>query len=268
MLYIWAFIAFFSVPILCPYALELVESLIPLKLPGRATPKSSQSRGSRHYFILTSYSAAVLAIAVATVYFNTIIHPFTLADNRHYMFYVFRYTILRDPRIKYALIPVYLLSAWFVIRCLGGTRPLPTLRVVPQPPQKVAGSKKPLPQPPKKILITSPSKGADTSFAITWLFSTALCVVTAPLVEPRYFIIPWAIWRLQVPSTVISWTPGSGKVAEKTNNRSEALPRTLYPTLWFETIWFALINVVTGYIFLHKGFEWVQEPGLVQRFMW
>jgi hypothetical protein len=25
---------------------------------------------------------------------------------------------------------------------------------------------------------------------------------------------------------------------------------------------------VTGYVFLYKGFEWPQEPGKVQRFMW
>jgi alpha-1,2-glucosyltransferase len=38
--------------------------------------------------------------------------------------------------------------------------------------------------------------------------------------------------------------------------------------LWLETAWFLLINFVTGYVFLYRGFEWPQEPGLVQRFMW
>lgn len=40
------------------------------------------------------------------------------------------------------------------------------------------------------------------------------------------------------------------------------------PRLWLETAWFAAINVVTAYVFLYKGFEWKQEPGNVQRFMW
>ena len=38
--------------------------------------------------------------------------------------------------------------------------------------------------------------------------------------------------------------------------------------LWLETVWFLTINLVTGYIFLYWGFEWPQEPGKVQRFMW
>lgn len=38
--------------------------------------------------------------------------------------------------------------------------------------------------------------------------------------------------------------------------------------LWIETLWFLVINAVTGYIFLYWGFEWASEPGAVQRFMW
>ena len=38
--------------------------------------------------------------------------------------------------------------------------------------------------------------------------------------------------------------------------------------LWLETFWFLLINAVTGYMFLYKGFTWPQEPGRIQRFMW
>lgn len=38
--------------------------------------------------------------------------------------------------------------------------------------------------------------------------------------------------------------------------------------LWLETMWFLTINLATGYIFLYWGFEWPQEPGKVQRFMW
>lgn len=38
--------------------------------------------------------------------------------------------------------------------------------------------------------------------------------------------------------------------------------------LWLETAWFLVINIAVGYMFLYKGFEWPQEPGTVQRFMW
>jgi alpha-1,2-glucosyltransferase len=52
------------------------------------------------------------------VKFNTIVHPFTLADNRHYVFYIFR-LLLRHPLIKYAAVPVYFLCAWLVIDAMG-----------------------------------------------------------------------------------------------------------------------------------------------------
>lgn len=38
--------------------------------------------------------------------------------------------------------------------------------------------------------------------------------------------------------------------------------------LWLETVWFLVVNAVTGWIFLNKGFTWLQEPQNVQRFMW
>lgn len=38
--------------------------------------------------------------------------------------------------------------------------------------------------------------------------------------------------------------------------------------LWMETAWFLVINAVTGWVFLNKGFTWPQEPGNLQRFMW
>jgi DIE2/ALG10 family len=51
------------------------------------------------------------------IHFNTIIHPFTLADNLHYVFYVFRVLPLH-PAFKYAAIPAYITFAWLVINAL------------------------------------------------------------------------------------------------------------------------------------------------------
>ena len=55
------------------------------------------------------------------VYFNTVVHPFLLADNRHYTFYVVRILMLRHWSVKYLAIPIYLLCGWLVIFALGGT---------------------------------------------------------------------------------------------------------------------------------------------------
>src|SRR4051812_40797010 len=117
MLYIWPFMAFFSLPLIYEVALDLLFRLLPvtlrrmvsLPLPGRKLEWSTM------VWLLGS-----LAVSIIIVHFNTIIHPFTLADNRHYIFYVFRYTVQRHPLVKYALAPIYIICSWLVLHCLAG----------------------------------------------------------------------------------------------------------------------------------------------------
>jgi alpha-1,2-glucosyltransferase len=42
----------------------------------------------------------------------SIIHPFLLADNRHYVFYLFRWVFIPFPIAKYLVTPVYLVAGW------------------------------------------------------------------------------------------------------------------------------------------------------------
>ncbi|KAK4690375.1 hypothetical protein P7C71_g6399, partial [Lecanoromycetidae sp. Uapishka_2] len=184
----------------------------------------------------------------AAVRYNTIVHPFTLADNRHYMFYVFR-LLLRHPLIKYLAVPIYFTCAWATLTALGGPEEQST-----KPPKLKASPNKKEQQNSKFNNAAAPSEqssGTRVSFLLIWLLATTLSLATAPLVEPRYLIVPWLIWRLQVAS------PRQGKNSKGYNS-----------LLWLETAWFLCINMVTGYIFLYWGFEWPQEPGMVQRFMW
>lgn len=44
------------------------------------------------------------------VHFNTIVHPYLLADNRHYTFYVWNRFYGRHEWARYAAIPVYVLA--------------------------------------------------------------------------------------------------------------------------------------------------------------
>src|SRR3984885_6422543 len=44
-----------------------------------------------------------------------------------------------------------------------------------------------------------PEDSTRVSFVLVWLSPTTLSLVTAPLVEPRYFIIPWLVWRMNIP---------------------------------------------------------------------
>ncbi|MCJ1225772.1 glucosyltransferase [Toensbergia leucococca] len=376
MLYIWPYFMFFSFPFLGFYLLNSVSH--------RGRLNGLRSSSTKHQVPRLVVTGPVLAVMLAVVHFNTVIHPFTLADNRHYIFYVFRH-LLRHPAIKYCATPVYFVCAWAAIGIIGGLPDaqhngeystgqslqsdveqdmkgrkssiicgLPDVqhhgehsttqsshsgvggvmkgrKVIfsnrpktgcmtcrrrkkkcdqPQPEcsiclrdgficvgytmrdteQKLNNEKAPIsserhlekpiaanqelelphPQPPSTQPLThstttetnSPfnlppnptttEPGTRTSFLLAWLLATTLSLITAPLVEPRYFIMPWLIWRLHLPPR----TRG-GAVYTKHDYR-----------LWLETAWFLLVNLVTGYVFLNRGFEWAQEPGLVQRFMW
>lgn len=178
--------------------------------------------------------------AMVAIHYNTIVHPFTLADNRHYVFYVFR-VLMRREEIKYLAAPIYVLTGYVVIQTLG-TKPL-------------------RPSVPKKGKATKPvpSVGCQTSFVVVWLITTALSLITAPLVEPRYCIIPWMMWRLRMIST--NMDAANEDTPEKAENG------VVYGTL-VETLWFTAIGFGTGYMFLYRGFSWPQEPGKTQRFMW
>lgn len=241
MLYIWPLIVFFSWPVMIP----IFSDLAALR---RRLPK-----------LITT--ATALAIMFNIVHFNTIVHPFTLSDNRHYVFYVFA-IFRRHWAIKYAVIPIYYACGWLVLTALGGAPET-------QPNQKT-------------IRILHSADTVSVSDALIWLLATSLSLVTAPLVEPRYFIVPWLMWRLAVPE-YHPQSKAQQKFAEldksqsgakkKNNTQSRSILQKVLGTLsaysaYVELVWYLTINIVTGYIFLYRGFEWPQEPGKVQRFMW
>lgn len=266
MLYIWPFFVFFSAPLLYTFALNMLKSSVSLLTKKRALTSSSktdpqakrkqqlQNSSTYQSYIVSLVSfSALLAVALAVIHYNTIIHPFTLADNRHYMFYVFRYSIRAHPLAKYLLAPIYVFCGWLVFRGLSGTQKPSSAPIKKSDDQKVSKQEKQEnskdnPTDDEIVSTFLQPDGNTTSFALIWVVSTALSLITAPLVEPRYFIIPWVMWRLHVPLAAEA----------KGHDRR----------LWLETLWFLVINAVTGYVFLFKGFEWPQEPGKVQRFMW
>lgn len=240
MLYIWPYIAFFSAPLLITPLLRLWTSLVPTT---SSEVKSTQlSVSSRISFVnLLRNGLCFIALATAVVHYNTIIHPYTLADNRHYVFYVFR-ILRRHSAIRYAAIPVYYVGAWLTMQALA----------LSSNEQQQTNSKRNV-QPTNDNLHRSPCK---ISFVSIWLVTTALSVVTAPLVEPRYFILPWVIWRLHVPLNASLSAPGK-------------------TSLWIgsfrsimETAWQWCVDIAVSYIFIRWTFEWPNEPGKLQRFLW
>lgn len=262
--------AFFSLPAIYPFALAVVKGLTD-GLLGKKDTNNTSSIAARCGVSISHIPYIVLAtiLSLVVVHFNTIIHPFTLADNRHYVFYVFRYSIRRHRLVKYTLAPIYVACGYLLYLCFGGMRPLQV-----QPSQALRApprSKSPKPIKPENTpRVYSPETLANGAlFTSIWLITTALSLVTAPLVEPRYFIIPWLIWRLNLPPLPISTKESH---SEKSKEWITFVKYWAYEghdhRLWLETAWFLFINAVTGYIFLFRGFEWSSEPGRVQRFMW
>lgn len=363
MLYIWPFFAFFSVPLLTPYALPIVNILYrtlrvmvsPASAPALTPTRPDSSASTRRKLLLGEkmknqsshgskaqdtplpplstplkmielffaskilwpfYIIATILLSIAIVRYNTIIHPFTLADNRHYMFYVFRYTIRRAAWIRYALVVPYTISRWMVWGTMAGcsqwffilhdddcsayymwSRQAPFLsyplwikrgELSRQTNAEFPGTPTSLSPEPKtaaqetfeKELERDPLlvsvEPACTSTGLIFLLATTLSLVTAPLVEPRYFIIPWVMWRLLVPAWRLHDHEGLNSVVSclSPNSRFTTFSRSYDMRLIIETLWFVAINVATGYIFLSKPYVWKAEDGTIldegrlQRFMW
>ena len=240
MLYIWPYIAFFSAPLLLGPLLRPLVPLFPRQL--QKLCKDGFNMSSR--LPVPSLLVSTLSImgSLTAVHFNTIVHPYTLADNRHFVFYIFK-ILRRHPSIKYLAVPVYCICAWLAIQSLSSSS-------VDEDDSK----RKSDVRPTSDKAVRQPCK---ISFIVIWLATTTLSVITAPLVEPRYFIVPWIIWRLHLPYTPasLSKNPVTGKVSYDMR-------------LLLETAWLVAINAAVSYIFLYRGFAWSSEPGKVQRFMW
>lgn len=301
MLYIWPLLVFFSAPLFIPQLLDL--AILTFRLFTNSTSSNSPSikpkntsdanretnqstvlqifnrLGSNHAIHSVIVLTGTLIFAASIVRFNTIIHPFTLADNRHYMFYVFRYTILKAQWVKYALVPVYVVCGWLCWTALRGRSrssfslslpqvhryiktPFESYRFEAAAPTLIDGKESSAAPDMSDAVVVPP----PTSAALILLLAAFLSLVTAPLVEPRYFILPWVFWRLLVPS--------ASPVLPKPEAVSSWRWRLAVLASLLETSWFLLINAVTMYIFVTRPFQWKGshgEPlddGRTQRFMW
>lgn len=322
MLYLWPLFAFFSAPLIIPTAVSSITNLYktladPISgthsAPSQQKPRDptspSPSTSLQIVEFLVSkalYPGFVLGAAllsVGIVKYNTIVHPFTLADNRHYMFYVFRYTILRSQAVRFSLVGAYIICAHLIWSRLAGSpptssgqdiryinRPFDSNTLATQLKGKAPGQNEPrVPlakssaSPPgdnkaiaeEENLASSASASPPTSTALLWLATTALSLISAPLVEPRYFILPWIFWRLLVPA----WTAP----ADPPERLRAAVPglvwlctlgRRIDLTVVLETAWFVVVNLVTFWVFLSRPYQWKGVDGRVldearwQRFMW
>lgn len=274
MLYIWPFITFFSWPLLLPHFILLPLTMI--SRIGELTHLEPLLIFRRRYFLpRLSLIFAFIALACVLVYLNTIVHPFLLADNRHFHFYIFR-RLLRPWWVRYAVTPIYVVTAWACIETRGEPVPSPKAAMGlnhaaksqvdanTQPPRKTTDIE-------RRACLPDGKSSSTVSFTLVSLITTALSLCTAPLVEPRYCIIPFIIWRMHLPLYANDGkfpTTDSNKAKSGGNRSWKDLVEAYDMRVVAETVWFLIVNAATGYVFLNWGFEWPQEPGAVQRFMW
>lgn len=166
------------------------------------TSRTYQSLKRLFYDARKMFISTVLLICCVSLF--TMQHPYLLADNRHFTFYIWRRWFLRHPLCKYIIVPLYTVALQLFSETVSH---LPRFLV------------------------------------LLYILGTMAIVVPAHLLELRYFITSYVIWRL-------------------------SYSEQRFPVLMLELFYEIVINVVVLYLFLEKPFEWPHEPGVKQRFMW
>lgn len=165
-------------------------------------------------------------------------HPFLLADNRHYTFYLWR-LISRRYWTRYVLVPAYAAAAWCCWQALGKRRKIISSFVFPALTRNI-------PHANYCVCFLLGNYYVATEQTILWVIiyatATALTLIPSPLLEFRYFITPYLIYRISMRQ-----------------------PRSVWLVL--ELLVYCTINIVTLWLFMTKPFRWPHEDG-VQRFMW
>ncbi|XP_069971398.1 dol-P-Glc:Glc(2)Man(9)GlcNAc(2)-PP-Dol alpha-1,2-glucosyltransferase [Penaeus vannamei] len=111
----------------------------------------------RHVFL----ALALLVVGVMAVHSNTLEHPYLLADNRHYTFYLWNRFYGRYSFFRYIMVPIYMFGAYMVYSSI---------------------------------------QGCSFVFKVLFVACLAAMVVPQKLLEFRYFIIPFLIARMQTVS--------------------------------------------------------------------
>jgi len=106
--------------------------------------------------------STMAATAAALVRSNTVAHPYLLADNRHYTFYAWRLAFGpgRPAVTRYLPVPLYACGLYLMDRKL------------------------------------SRSRSSSVARRLAYWIVTALVLCPQHLLEPRYFVVPYLVYRL------------------------------------------------------------------------
>ena len=166
-------------------------------------------------FLRTFIAVALLGLSLVAVHLGTMWHPFTLSDNRHYVFYLRRRILDVRWWSRYAMAPIYVAATRYWLADLASRQSL--------------------------------------LWMIGYIGSSALVLVPTPLVEPRYFLVPYVLMRIH----------GGNDWQRADANERKRITRGLVA----EITWNMMVNALAMCAYLYRPFTWPSETGL-QRFMW
>ncbi|XP_076008264.1 dol-P-Glc:Glc(2)Man(9)GlcNAc(2)-PP-Dol alpha-1,2-glucosyltransferase [Genypterus blacodes] len=133
----------------------------------------------------------------------TFVHKYLLADNRHFPFYVWKKLYQRHELVRFLLVPVYVFAAWHFMDSL---------------------------------------KSRSLFWTLAFLVCLLAATVPQKLLEFRYFIVPYLMYRLHTPLPSLA-------------------------RLIAEFVLYVAVNTATVYVFINKMFQW-PDSNATQRFMW
>ena len=156
-------------------------------------------------YALASPIKTILFFLVAGLFISKFmfIHEYNLADNRHYNFYFLSKIIRRNEYSRFMLIPAYYYAF---------------------------------------VTFWNLLRNKDIFWKLSYLICVAATVIPQRMVEFRYFIMPYLIFRLNMPMPS-KWI------------------------LWTEILFYLGVNTWTVYMYIYKPFPWASASSL-QRFMW
>lgn len=124
-------------------------------------PNTFQFLVSKWYF--TKFA---IILAVGIVYLNTLVHPYLLADNRHYTFYVWNRFYGKYNLARYLITPVYIFGIALIYKAISN---------------KSAG------------------------FKLMYGLCATVAIALQRMIEVRYFLIPFMVFRLNVAPIRLRW---------------------------------------------------------------
>lgn len=112
------------------------------------------------------------------------------------------------------------------------------------------------------LVLLVAAAGRSLLYQLLYAVCVAACLIPTPLLEFRYYIVPFIIFSLhqqhQLSDGGSSTSAGGGTTLVGV--------RTAVGASVLHIVYYAVLNAVTIYVFLYRSFRWPDQS--IARFMW